>query len=163
MLAESDKDIIKAMKLYFEDIEEGEEYTSGGRTITEADVVNFAGISGDFNPLHMDEEYAKGTIFGRRVAHGLLTLAVAIGLAQQAGFDIVAFRGVDKLRFSHPVFIGDTIKVTQKVVSKRLQEKLGGGLVTLESTVTNQHGKKVLRFQLKVLVRSKTAQFDREI
>ncbi len=72
--------------LYFEEIAEGFRIASPGRTITEADIVMFAGLSGDYNPLHTDQEYAQQTIFGGRIAHGLLMLAIASGLAMQLGF-----------------------------------------------------------------------------
>ncbi len=86
---------------------------SAARTITEADIVMFASLSGDWNPIHTDAEFAKKTIFGQRIAHGLLTLSVVAGLLVRLGLTertIVAFYGIDKLRFTKPVFIGDTIK-----------------------------------------------------
>ena len=72
--------------MYFEEIEPGFSITSAGRTITETDIVMFAGLSGDYNPLHTDEEYSKQTMFGGRIAHGLLGLSIASGLAMQVGF-----------------------------------------------------------------------------
>ena len=71
--------------MYLEDFEVGKVYESGGRTITEADIVNFAGVSGDFNPLHMDEEFAKTNLFGKRIAHGALGFIISTGLSNQTG------------------------------------------------------------------------------
>src|ERR1700722_4191967 len=99
--------------------------TSRGRTITETDIVNFAGLSGDFVELHMNEEYARSGPFGRRIAHGALIFSISTGLMvnlpdeQEA---VIAFYGVDKLRFIAPVFIGDTIHITRRVVAKQLKD-----------------------------------------
>src|SRR5580700_11907551 len=111
--------------MYFEDYTIDEVRTSRGRTITEADVVNFAGLSGDFVELHMNEEYARNGPFGRRIAHGALIFSISTGLMVQMTSDheaIVAFRGVDQLRFVAPVFIGDTIHVTKKTIDKQSKE-----------------------------------------
>src|SRR5580700_8978709 len=111
--------------MYFEDYTIDEVRTSRGRTITESDVVNFAGLSGDFVELHMNEEYARNGPFGRRIAHGALIFSISTGLMvnlpgeQEA---IIAFYGVDKLRFIAPVFIGDTIHVSRRVVEKQLKD-----------------------------------------
>src|ERR1051326_2352280 len=103
--------------LYFEDFEQDREYVTRSRTITEADVVAFAGLSGDFNPLHVDEEFAKTTIFGARIAHGLLGLSVASGLINQLGLGegtVMAFLGLT-WNFKGVIRIGDTITVRQLV------------------------------------------------
>src|ERR1700709_2464655 len=103
---------------YFEDLEKGEIHASRGRTITEGDIVNFAGLSGDFTQLHTDEEFAKTTPFGRRIAHGALIFSISTGLVTQMNLlndTLIAFYGVEKLRFVKPVFIGDTIHVMKKV------------------------------------------------
>ena len=101
---------------YFETVTEGDTSTTGGRTITEADVVNFAGVSGDFNHLHLDDERMAESSFGERIAHGMLVLSAATGLLWQDRTErereaLVAFYGIDRLRFRAPVFFGDRIHV----------------------------------------------------
>lgn len=142
--------------LYFEEFEIGKEFETAGRTVTEADIVNFAGITGDWNQLHTDSEFAKNTIFGQRIAHGTLVFSIMTGLLVRLGFiekTILAFYGVDKLRFTNPVFIGDTIKAIAKVVEK--EDKGAYGLVTIESRVVKQSGDVVLKCILKVAVKKR--------
>jgi 3-hydroxybutyryl-CoA dehydratase len=141
--------------MYFEDYTLDEVRTSRGRTVTEADIVNFAGISGDFVELHVNEEYAKRGPYGRRIAHGALIFSMSTGLMVQMTSDheaIVAFRGVDQLRFLLPVFIGDTIHVTKKTIDKNSKDGIRG-LVTFETTVLNQDGKAVLAYIDRLMVK----------
>ncbi|KPV64541.1 MAG: bifunctional aldehyde dehydrogenase/enoyl-CoA hydratase [Candidatus Bathyarchaeota archaeon BA1] len=141
----------------FDDFVVEEVFETPARTITEADIVNFAGVSGDFTPLHMDEEFAKQGPFGRRVAHGLLTLAVTIGLWMKMGIfegTIAAFYGMDRLRFTKPVYIGDTIRARVRITEK--VDKGQYGLMTLENEVTNQRNETVLVFQAKLLMKKKS-------
>ncbi len=141
--------------MYFEDYTMDEVRTSLGRTITEADIVNFAGLSGDFAELHMNEEYARKGPFGRRIAHGALIFSISTGLMVQMTVNqeaIVAFRGVDQLRFVAPVFIGDTIHVTKKTIAKQSNDGIRG-LVTFETTVLNQDGKPVLTYLDRLMVK----------
>jgi 3-hydroxybutyryl-CoA dehydratase len=141
--------------MYFEDYTIDEVRTSRGRTITEADIVNFAGLSGDFVELHMNEEYARSGPFGRRIAHGALIFSISTGLMVQMTSDheaIVAFRGVDQLRFVAPVFIGDTIHVTKKTIDKQSKDGVRG-VVAFETTVLNQDGKAVLIYVDRLLVK----------
>src|SRR5689334_10938587 len=94
---------------YFEDLEVGHSWKSNRRTVTETDIVQFAQLSGDFNPLHVDEIFAKTTIFGKRIAHGLLGLSISSGLqASEPPWLVMAFMGLE-WRFTKPIFIGDTI------------------------------------------------------
>jgi acyl dehydratase len=142
--------------LYFEDYEVGMGLETSGRTVTEADIVNFAGLTGDWNPLHTDEEFAKKSFFGKRIAHGTLIFSITIGLLTRLGFieeSILAFYGIDKLRFTNPVFIGDTIKAVAKVVEAR--DKGNYGVITLEAKTVNQRGDVVLTCQLKVAVKKR--------
>ncbi|MEM2325572.1 MAG: MaoC/PaaZ C-terminal domain-containing protein [Archaeoglobaceae archaeon] len=142
--------------LYFEEFEIGKEFETAARTVTEADIVNFAGITGDWNQLHTDAEFAKNTIFGQRIAHGTLIFSIMTGLLVRLGFiekTILAFYGIDKLRFTNPVFIGDTIKAIAKVVEK--EDKGAYGLVTIESRVVKQSGDVVLKCILKVAVKKR--------
>ncbi len=144
---------------YFEEFQVGDVVVSAGRTITEADVVLFAGLSGDYNQIHTDAEFARQGMFGQRVAHGLLGLAVASGLAAQLGFiegTVLAFRELT-WKFSLPIFIGDTIHVKTTVAELKAMPRLGGGAVTLDVQVLNQEDKAVQRGAWVVLIASKPA------
>jgi len=143
--------------LYFEEFEEGLELETRGRTITEADIVNFAGLSGDYNPMHTNATFAAGTPFGKRVAHGLLGLSVASGLSYQMGFlegTVLAFTGLE-MKFREPVFIGDTIRVRVKVAKRREMKAAGGGFVTFDVRVLNQDDKITQKGEWTILVASK--------
>ncbi|MBK8029658.1 MAG: MaoC family dehydratase N-terminal domain-containing protein [Anaerolineae bacterium] len=143
--------------VYYEDIELGQKMVTRGRTITEADIVAFAGLTGDYNPMHTDAEYMKGSAFGQRIAHGMLTLSYAVGQAYQLGFmerTVIAFRGLE-MKFSLPVFIGDTLHVELVVLEKKEARRLGGGTVTLEVKIINQDGKTVQSGTWTVILASK--------
>jgi 3-hydroxybutyryl-CoA dehydratase len=146
-----------ARGLYFEQFEVGGQQVSQGRTITEADIVMFAGLSGDYTQLHTDEEFARQTPFGRRIAHGMLVLSIATGMAAQLGFlegTVLAFRELS-MKFSLPVFPGDTIHVKATCKETKSMPRLGGGLVVFDVCVINQDGKIVQRGDWQVLVASK--------
>lgn len=127
--------------LYFDDFAEGQSWVSPSRTITEADVVMFAGLSGDFNPLHTDEEFAKKTQFGGRIFHGPGVFAIATGLESRLGIKngtAIAFLGMT-WTLKNAVLIGDTIKVHQQVAHTRASaSKPDRGVVTFDVQVTNQ-------------------------
>lgn len=145
--------------LYFEDMEIGQSLTTRGRTITEADVVNFAGISGDYNPLHTDAEFAAQTEFGQRVAHGALVFGIATGLSYQLGFlegTVMAFLSME-WKYSLPIYLGDTIHCDIMVKETKLMRRLGGGKVVLDVKVINQDGKVTQKGDWTILVRSKPA------
>jgi acyl dehydratase len=129
---------------YFEDIEMGEAYESPGRTVTESDIVLFAGLSGDYNVLHTDAEFMKTSIFGERIAHGLLGLAIQSGLLTRAmrPYATIAFAGL-RWKFKGPIKIGDTIHVRATVVAKKESAKPDRGLITLSRQVLNQRGEVV--------------------
>ena len=144
--------------MYFEDYVVDSITTSRGRTITESDIVNFAGLSGDFVELHVNEEYARRGPFGRRIAHGALIFSISTGLLVQLPGDneaIVAFYGVDKLRFTAPVFIGDTIHITRRVIEKQMKQD-ARGVIASEITVLNQEAKPVLVYIAKLMVKSRS-------
>jgi 3-hydroxybutyryl-CoA dehydratase len=144
--------------MYFEEFEVGHEVVTAARTITETDVVSFAALTGDWNQIHVNAEYAKGMIFGQRVAHGLLGLSIASGLGAQLGFleeTVLAFRSLE-WKFSAPIFIGDTIHLRGKVTEKKELKKLGGGSITFEMRLFNQEGKIVHKGKWEVLVKSKS-------
>jgi len=144
--------------LFLEEFKVGMTFETPRRTVTEADVVNFAALSGDYNPLHTDEEFAKNGRFGRRIAHGVLTLAILTGMWDRIGIiagSVEAFYGIEGLKFTRPVFFGDTIHARIKVVDK--QERETSGMVTLSNEVLNQRGKTVLVCDAKLIVRRKPA------
>jgi len=144
------------MSKYFEDYELDEAVTSKTRTITEADIVAFAGLSGDFHELHMSEEFARKGPFGKRIAHGALIFSISTGLTIQMGDheNIIAFYGVDKLRFTQPIFIGDTIHVKKKVI-EAVARDAQRGIIAFETTVLNQHEQPVIVYQDRVMVKRK--------
>jgi acyl dehydratase len=145
--------------LFYEDFEIGMTMRTRGRTITETDIVQFAGLTGDYNPMHTDAEYMKGSMFGQRIAHGMLTLSYAVGQAYQLGFmegTVLAFRGLD-MKFSLPVFIGDTLHSELTVREKKDAARLGGGMVTIDVKILNQQGKAVQSGTWTVLIASKPA------
>jgi 3-hydroxybutyryl-CoA dehydratase len=136
---------IHANGLWYEEFTEGLSIETRARTITEADIVNFANLSGDFNPMHTDAEYAKTTDLGARVAHGALIFSVATGLAYRLNIlegTVIAFRSFE-MKMSLPVYIGDTIKLVGKVVARKDVPAAKGGLVTFEVRVVNQKNEAV--------------------
>ena len=135
----------------YNEMEMGARWTSGARTITEADIVNFAGISGDFYALHMDREYAAKSVFGQRIAHGMLVLSYSTGLLDLKPGYVQAFYGMDKVRFVKPVFIGDTIHVELEVVGKKDREK--GGVVTVKNEIKNQADETVAACDMKMFMK----------
>lgn len=145
------------MTLSFDDLEVGRRITTPSRTITEADVTNFAGVSGDFNPLHTSATEAAESDYGERVAHGALVFSAMTGLARRVRdqrADVVAFYGVDELRFTGPVHLGDTIRVDLELVEKEERDHpTANGVVRYEATVLNQDDEVVLSCELLSLVR----------
>ena len=143
--------------MHFEEFEVGLEIQTAARTITETDIVNFAGLSGDFNFIHTNAEAAKATPFGQRVAHGMLVASIATGLAVQQGFidgTTLAFRELS-WKFTRPVFIGDTVHVQISVEETKPMARLGGGLVTFAAQVVNQAGEVVHKGEWKMLIKAK--------
>ena len=132
--------------LYWEQWEIGAEFESPARTVTEADIVAFAGLSGDYNPLHVDEEYCKTTPFGGRIAHGPLVYAIAAGLLFQLHLyddTLIAFLGFENLKFTKPVRPGDTIRARIKVLDKRETSNPERGVMRRQLLVLNQRGEVV--------------------
>ena len=136
-----------ATGLYYEDFDTGSEIVTQGRTVTEADIVNFCGFTGDFSQLHTNVEYAKTIPFGQRIAHGMLTMSMATGLAVMTGFieeTIVAFESIEQWNFKRPVFIGDTVKVYLNVLEKEkrvIRGTIEVGHVRMKVEVKKQGGK----------------------
>lgn len=138
----------------FEEINIGDEYATGARTVTEADVVAFAGVSGDFQPEHLNEEFATQGAMGARIAHGLLILSMATGLLNQTGLTegtSLALMEM-KVRFLRPVHFGDTVTVVARVTAKRETKKPDRGIITLAATVLNQHEVAVLEAEWPVML-----------
>ena len=147
-----------ARGLYFEEFEVGQKMISPGRTVTESDIVGFAGLSGDFNLIHTDAEYAANSPFGARVAHGLLGLSIASGLALRTGVlegTVMAFREINGWKFVKPVYIGDTIHVEMEIITTKAMKRLGGGKVELNFDVKNQKDETVMKGIWSVLVIAK--------
>jgi acyl dehydratase len=130
--------------LFFEDVEVGQEWESLGRTITETDIVNFAGLSGDFNPIHIDHEFARSTPFRRPIAHGLLVFSIASGLGLYSPpMRTLAFLGIREWHFRDPVFVGDTLRVRSKVHNKEIRGRGRRGEITWQRQILNQDRKVV--------------------
>ena len=132
--------------MYWEEWEIGAEFESPARTVTEADIVMFAALSGDYNPLHVNEEYCKTTIFGTRIAHGPLVYAITAGLLFQLHLyddTLIAFLGFENLKFTGPVKPGDTIHAKIKVLEKRETSRPDRGVMKRELRVFNQRGEVV--------------------
>jgi acyl dehydratase len=147
--------------MYFEEFEVGQRVISPGRTVTEADIVTFAGLSGDFNSIHTDAAYSQTTPFGQRVAHGLLGLAIASGLAVRTGImegTVLAFREIGEWKFSRPIHIGDTIHIELEIQEVKPMPRLGGGSLLLGVDVKNQADETTMRGKWSVLVQSRPGQ-----
>jgi len=147
-------------RIQYEDLEVDAEHKSSGRTVTEADVVNFAGLSADYNNMHIDEEFAKKTVFKTRVAHGMLVTSIATGLwFTMPRLETVAFMGLEDWRFSGAVFPGDTIHITRKLVEKKEHKRPNMGFFIFEVNVKNQKDEVVQKGKWVILVTKKeTAQ-----
>ena len=143
------------MVKYFDDFAVGDEALTAGRTITETDIVNFAGITGDWNEIHTNAELAAQGPFKQRIAHGALVFSIATGLSVRLGQTadtIIAFYGLDRLRFVKPTFIGDTIRVRQKVEGKTERDE-HSGIITMLNEVVNQRGEVAVSYIAKVLLK----------
>ena len=133
---------------YFEEFEIGQKIVTVGRTVTESDVVSFAGLTGDYNLIHTDKEYSKNTPFGQRVAHGLLVISIVMGLSVRTGFiegTVLAFREISNWKFIKPVFIGDTVHAELDVIDVKAMRRIGGGSVSIDVKVMNQDGEVVMK------------------
>ena len=146
------------MSRYWQDFEAGEVFESPARTVTEADIVNFTGLSWDVNPLHTDEESARSGPFGRRIAHGALGVAVATGLLAQLGHlqgTALAMLGIDEWRFRQPFFAGDTVHIRITIESVRASSTPGRGIVDRRIELLNQNGSVVQSGRIPVLVKGR--------
>ena len=146
--------------LLFEQFEPDASFVSPARTVTEADVVAFAGISGDFNPLHTDATFAAGTPFGERVAHGMLIAAMATGMANWTGvFEGTTLALMEQvLQYKGPVRFGDTIHLELKVAEKKTTSKPDRGVVVFQAQVVNQDGQPVLDGRWTLMMRRQVSE-----
>lgn len=146
--------VVKAdvLSRYYDDLDIGDAFETRGRTITETDLVAFAALTGDYYPLHTDAEYAKQTMFGERIAHGMLVLSYAAGLVPMQPGPIIAFYGMDKVRFFAPTKIGDTIRVQIELKEKQDRDE-NMGLATFHQTILNQRDEAVAKTINKVLLK----------
>ncbi|MHA1113567.1 MAG: MaoC/PaaZ C-terminal domain-containing protein [Alphaproteobacteria bacterium] len=144
--------------VYFDDLNIGDSFQTPSRTITEADVTNFACLSGDFNRLHVDVEYANATQFGQRIAHGLCVLAIASGLTTRLPLikfiekTLIALANLE-CRWVKPTFIGDTIHVDVEIIAKEETSKPDRGLIVMRRTAINQRDEAVMESEWKLLMR----------
>lgn len=144
--------------LYFEEFSVGMRIVTPARTVTESDIVSFAGLTGDYNLIHTDAVYSAKSPFGQRVAHGLLGLSIASGLGTRTGVlegTVMAFREISEWKFVKPVFIGDTIHAILEVVETKPMPRIGAGAVRLAVDVKNQNDETVMKGIWTVLVLSK--------
>jgi acyl dehydratase len=139
--------------LGFDDVETGHTWVSPSRTVTESDIVNFACLTGDFNPLHVDHEYARQTPFGRPIAHGLLGLSLVAGLGSHSPrMKTIAFVKIAEWSFLRPVFVGDTLHVRTEVIAREPKARGRRGLITWRRSLVNQNGEVVQEGLLQTLV-----------
>ena len=150
---------------YFEDMKVGDKCTSVGRTVTEADIVNFAGISGDYNILHTDAEYAKTSIAGQRLAHGLLPLVIASGLYTRTPYGmsmtgtLTAFTEIKSWKFKKPVLIGDTVHVEVEIMEKiDARPDSASGKIVMKRTIFNQNNEVAQEGEFILLIKKRSAQ-----
>lgn len=149
-----------AQRKYGDDFKLGAVYTTPRITVTETHVVNWAGLTGDFYPLHMDKVYAEATAFGERLVHGPMIFALAVGLVAQAGFGedaVIAWLGADNMRMLAPVRIGDTITVVVQVKDQKPTRNPARGVQTWLYTVKNQRGEDVMVFDYTMMFHLRVA------
>jgi len=141
--------------LTFEQFEVGKTFISQSRTVTEADVVAFAGLSGDFNPLHTDALFASETPFGERIAHGMLIASMATGMSNWTGvFEGTTIALMEQvIRYKGAVKLGDTIHLELTVAAKKETSKSDRGVVTFDTQVINQEQTTVIEGQWVLMMR----------
>ena len=144
------------MGKYFEDFTVGDTFITPARTITETDVVNFTGLSGDSNPVHTDHEFVKGTNFGKVIAHGALGFSVATGLIARTGlFDgtAIAFLEVTDWKFKQPIFVNDTVHVAFEVVQLKETKNPERGVIVRDVEIVNQNAQVVQSGKMTLMLR----------
>jgi acyl dehydratase len=153
---------IEGTTLYFDDLNVGARFQTSGRTVTEGDIVAFAGLSGDFNSLHMDAEFAAGTPHGQRIAHGLLVLAMTSGLSTRLPLmkliekAILGLAGLE-CKWVKPAFIGDTLHAVTEIVAKEPGRKPDRGTLVMKRVAVNQHGETVMESTWRLVLKTRPA------
>jgi acyl dehydratase len=148
---------LETASLSYDDLEAGDRFVTAGRTVTEADIVNFAGLSADYNQLHTDAEFAAQTPHGRRIAHGLLVLSIMSGLCTRLPVNkfmepaIIGLAGL-QAKWLRPVFAGDTLHVQVEVLGKEPGRKPGRGTVVFKRSAINQKGETVLEAEWRIVM-----------
>lgn len=143
---------------FLEDLSVGDVFTGPGRTITESDVTAFAGLSGDFNPIHTDKVFAEGTLYGQRVVYGLLVLSIMTGLLDRTGLfsgSAIAMLGIREWVFEGPVFIDDTVRFRLTIEDVRRTSKGDRGVVKRRFEILNQRDEVVQRGYIDLLVKAR--------
>ncbi|MEV6140055.1 MaoC/PaaZ C-terminal domain-containing protein [Nocardia sp. NPDC051990] len=150
---------IKCAQFWWEDLDRGDVIRGTGMTITDAHLIQWAGLTGDIVPLHLDKEYASTTRFGERIVHGPLTLALTLGLATQSGYfnNVVAWLGLDELRAQRPVLVGDTVHPEAELIETRPTKNPDQGIWTFAYTMFNQRSESVMAFRSSLLIRRRPA------
>jgi acyl dehydratase len=146
------------MGMYFEEFKVGEKIATGEHTVAESDIMTFASLTGDNNRIHTDAEFSKSGPFGQQIAHGLLGLSFAMGLAWKTGIldgTVLAFREINEWKFIKPVFIGDEVHANLNIVETRALPRIGGGSVVITAELKNQKNEVCMRGNLTILVLSK--------
>lgn len=148
-------------RLHYEEIDEGLSWETGGITVTELQILAFAGLSGDFYDIHVDDEYAKGLGYPGRVAHGILGLALTDGLKNRSSVRLAAIVSLNwRWKFSGPILVGDRVSATIRIVAKRPTRHADRGIVTLAFELRNQHGKVVQEGENDMMVHRRPARAD---
>lgn len=144
------------MALYYEDLTEGQTFTSPARTVTETDLVSFAMLSGDWNAIHTDEEFARETFYGKRVVHGLFGLSMMTGLLDRTGLfggSAIAMLGISDWQFKAPIFVDDTLHFEMEIISKRLTSGGDRGIIDRKFSLINQRGEVVQEGHIGLMLR----------
>ena len=144
--------------LYFEEFSVGQSIKTASRTVSEDAIFTFAGLTGDYNQIHTDAEFAKTSPFGQRVAHGLLGLSIATGLIMRTGLlegTVLAFREIQEWKFVKPIYIGDTVHAVLNVTETKALPRIGGGALISEVELRNQKDEVLQKGTLNLLMLSK--------
>jgi acyl dehydratase len=153
---------IERTTLYFDDLDVGDRFETSGRTVTEGDIVAFAGLSGDFNSLHVDAEFAAGTPHGQRIAHGLLVLAIVSGLSTRLPLmkliekAILGLAGLE-CKWVKPAFIGDTLHAVTEIVAKEPGRKPDRGTLVMKRVALNQRGETLMESTWRLVLKTRPA------
>jgi len=144
--------LLDTLNLYFDEFRLGDRFITASRVVTDADVREFAELTGDFNPLHIDDKFASSTRFGQRVVHGMLTLSITGGLRFPLNGDrLICLYGIDGIRMTQPVAVGETLRLEGEVTN--LSPRDAGGVVTFAERVLNGQNEPAAVFERSALYR----------